>query len=195
MRHTEIHLLPAVVFLILTLSLTPQISKAQWSLGVSYELRDEEPKNGFGARLEREILTPFPSINIALKAHFSFFTEERLTTVNGIETGRFDFETYDVGVSGLLIFNIGLLRPYAGIGIGLDNTSIESFSLPESQDNSVREDIKSLDAYLLATAGAYIDVFPFLSPFIDFRFTQLSGRDEFDYNSYNRVSAGISLRF
>lgn len=195
MHHPRKHLLPAAVFLVLTLSLNPQLSKAQWSVGLSYELRDEEPKNGFGARLEREILTPFPAINIGLRAHFSFFTEEKLTSENGIETDRFDFETYDVGVSGLLIFNIGLLRPYAGIGLGLDNTSIESFSLPESQDISVREEIKSLDAYLLATAGAYIDVLPFLSPFIDFRFTQLSGRDEFDYNSYNRISAGISLRF
>lgn len=194
MCFTRKHLFLTVVFLMLIIVLIPQTSNAQWSLGLSYELRDEDPKNGFGARIEREILTTFPSINLGLRAHFSLFTEQTLFSENGFDTEK-DFKTYDIGLSGILIFNIGLLRPYAGIGVGLDNTSFESFTTNDDPDNSFREDFESLNAYLLGTAGAYVDVFPFLSPFIEFRYTQLSGREDFEYDSYNRIAVGLSIRF
>lgn len=191
---TRKHLLLTVVFLTLTFILIPQTSNAQWSLGVAYELRDEDPKNGFGARLEKEILTILPLINVGLRAQFSYFSEQSFFSENGFDTER-DLKTFDIGLSGLLIFNIGLLRPYAGIGVGLDNTSFESFTSSDDPNNSFREDIESLNAYLLGTAGAYVDVLPFLSPFIEFRYTQLSGREDFEYNSYSRIAAGLSIRF
>jgi len=79
--------------------------------------------------------------------------------------------------------------------VGLDNTSFESFTSNEDPENSFREDFESLNAYLLGTAGAYVDVLPFLSPFIEFRYTQLSGREDFEYGSYNRIAVGLSIRF
>jgi hypothetical protein len=58
--------------LLLPLTFT-KTADAQWSIGASYEVRDEEPTNGFGVRLERDILSAVPVVDLGLRGHFSFF--------------------------------------------------------------------------------------------------------------------------
>ena len=62
-------------------TVTPDLVQAQWSIGASYEIREEAPKNGFGARVEREILKGLPLVNLSLRAHFSYFSDENQITV------------------------------------------------------------------------------------------------------------------
>lgn len=184
---------------------------AQWSAGLSYELRNEDPRHGAGIRVDREIMTFFPFMDLGVRGQFSYYSDE----VN-LRQGEFeytgDYRTYDIGISGLLLFNIGLLRPYLGLGLGLDNSSLEGSNLqqhtnekrafsklwddPEPLELSVSAfSWDSVDAYFQVTVGSSVEVFPFLAPFIEFRYTEISGRDDFGVQNYSRVSAGLSVRF
>ena len=209
----------AIVLLFVTLFFSYPFSDkatAQWSAGLSYELRNEEPKHGAGIRIDREIMTFSPLIDLGVRGHFSYFSDE----VN-LRQGEFEYtgnyNTYDVGISGLLLFNIGLLRPYIGAGLGLDNSSLDGTDIHQSgNENGSNEkgffsnvqnepgptetsvimfSWDSVDAYFMTTVGASVEVLPFLAPFIEFRYTEVSGRDDFGYQNYSRVSAGLTVRF
>lgn len=184
---------------------------AQWSAGLSYDLRNEDPKHGAGIRVDREIMTFFPFMDLGVRGQFSYYSDEVNLRQDEFEnTGN--YRTYDIGISGLLLFNIGLLRPYLGLGLGLDNSSLEGSDLqqhanekkvtskmlndPEPQELSVSTfSWDSVDAYFQVTVGSSVEVFPFLAPFIEFRYTEISGRDDFGIQNYSRVSAGLSFRF
>lgn len=189
-------------------------ASAQWSVGLSYELRNEDPKHGAGIRIDREIMTFTPFMDLGVRGHFGYYSDEVNLRQGDFEyTG--EYRTYDIGISGLLLFNIGLLRPYIGFGLGLDNSSLDGEDLqqpgngsngkrffskmvnePEPMELTVSEfSWDSVDAYLLATVGASVEVFQFLAPFIEFRYTEVSGREDFGYQNYSRISAGLSVRF
>src|SRR6056297_2739141 len=85
------------VFMLATV--TPEITKAQWSIGASYEIRQEDPTNGFGARIERKILTGLPIVDLGIRAHFSYFSEENGVTKDDISYGK--IENYDFGLAAI----------------------------------------------------------------------------------------------
>ena len=96
----------------------PAQSMAQWSIGASYEMRNEDPENGFGLRIERDILQPIPIIDIGLRAHFSYFTDENdFSTGNG-PTISSELTYYDYGLAATGGVSLGLFKPYVGLGIG-----------------------------------------------------------------------------
>ena len=49
---------------------------AQFEIGASYELREEDPKNGFGIRIQKGILSQLPIVNLGIRLHGSYFSEE-----------------------------------------------------------------------------------------------------------------------
>ncbi|NIU01427.1 MAG: porin family protein, partial [Nitrosopumilaceae archaeon] len=53
-----------------------QTAEAQWAVGGSYEIRNEDPENGFGFRIERSFLQGAPLIDLGIRAHFSYFNDE-----------------------------------------------------------------------------------------------------------------------
>src|SRR5690625_7934982 len=87
--------------IILLLSAVPQTSSAQWSLGASYEIRNEDPKNGFGVRIERDILQRLPIVDLGLRGHFSYFNDDNEFTTEGVdyssEITNYDFDLAAVG--------------------------------------------------------------------------------------------------
>src|SRR5699024_11277769 len=94
-------ILLGLVALPLMISAFPQKSEAQWSLGASYEVRNESPKNGFGIRVERKILQKLPIVDLSLRGHFSYFNDENElswgddSNSNKIST---DIQSYDFGL-------------------------------------------------------------------------------------------------
>lgn len=173
-------LLPFMFFL------TVEESEAQWGIGASYELRDEEPRNGLGVRIEREMFGMIPIVDISMRAHFSYFSENvNRDDPQGSVSG--DFETYDFGLAAVGGIGIGLLKPYVGTGLGIDNTSFD--------DRDDADSFEDTDFYWNAFVGAEITMLPFLSPFLEYRFSKIGGRDDISPDTINRIAFGVSLRF
>ncbi|MDX1586347.1 MAG: porin family protein, partial [Balneolaceae bacterium] len=106
----------ACMIVLAGLLVVPQQASAQWSIGASYEMRQEVPENGFGVRIERSILNPVPIVDLALRAHFSYFSEENGVTESGASFG--EIQNYDFGLAAIGGVSLGLLKPYVGLGLG-----------------------------------------------------------------------------
>ncbi|WP_158607326.1 outer membrane protein [Rhodohalobacter sp. SW132] len=191
MKRTLFVLFSGILFLPLFLTDT---ADAQWSIGASYEVRDEDPTNGFGVRLERSVLSSVPIVDLGIRAHFSYFNETNSLTTSGATIER-DFESLDFGFAGTGEVSVGLVSPYVGLGIGWDNSSLEYSENISESSFDVREEFDTTDFYWNAFVGARVSIIPMVSPFIEYRFSQVSGREDVNLDNINRLALGVSLRF
>lgn len=166
---------------------------AQWSLGASYEVRDEDPTNGFGVRIERGILSAVPVVDLGIRGHFSYFNETNDLNSEGVTFDQ-TIQSYDFGVAATGGVSIGLVKPYVGLGIGWDNTSLE-YSGENIGSANLRDEFEAEDFYWNGFAGAEVTILPVLSPFIEYRFTGISGREDIELDNVSRLAIGLSLRF
>jgi len=161
--------------------LTTQQSQAQFALGAAYEIRDEIPENGFGLRLEKGIFSQLPLIDLGVRAHFSFFNETTDITFNDVEVST-EVDAYDYGLALLGGVNIGIVKPYVGVGVGSERFEAS----PQFTENNF---------YWNGFGGAEITLLPILNPFIEYRIKNISGSDDIGYDSVNRLAIGINIRF
>lgn len=184
--------LATLAFLI---SAIPQKGTAQWSLGASYEIRNEEPKNGFGVRLERDILQKLPIVNLGLRAHFSYFNEENSLSREGITYSR-ELTNYDYGLAAVGGVSVGLVEPYVGLGLGSSTMDVNRDDLPE---NSPFDEENSDSAiYWNGFVGAEIKPIPLITPFVEYRLEQVSNYDDLGESieeGSGRFMFGVSLSF
>ncbi|TVQ71630.1 MAG: porin family protein [Balneolaceae bacterium] len=156
-----------------------------WGIGASYEIRDADPGNGFGLRLERGILSSVPLLDFKMRAHFSFFSEDVDSYRDfgpPAELGLFD---YGLAVTGGIGF--GLFHPYVGLGLGQERFRSESDEpILDFSENSI---------YWNLYGGLRLPILPLVSPFVEYRFTRLMGADEIDYNHNSRLAFGVTLNF
>lgn len=179
--------------LLLPFTLT-ETANAQWAIGASYEVRDEEPTNGFGVRLERGILSAVPVVDLGIRAHFSYFNETNDASFGGVTIDQ-TFESYDFGVAATGGVSVGLVKPYVGLGIGWDNSTLDYSEDISGSEVSLAEEFEAEDFYWNGFVGAEVTIVPILSPFIEYRFTDISGRDDVGFDSTNRLAIGVSLSF
>lgn len=182
--------LAAVLGVFMLATVTPEITKAQWSIGASYEIRQEDPTNGFGARIERQILKPIPIVDLGLRAHFSFFNEENNISEGGVSYSA-DVTNFDYGLAATGGVSLGLLKPYVGLGLGATTFDLSTEDRPngdlDTSDSSV---------FWNTFVGAELSVTPILKPFVEYRFQQTDEPNfatEFDSNG--RMIFGLSLAF
>ncbi|MEX0894787.1 MAG: outer membrane beta-barrel protein, partial [Balneolaceae bacterium] len=159
-------------FLFLTTFLSADPVVAQWSAGASYEVRDEDPANGFGLRLQRQILSGIPVIDLGLRGHFSYFSDEIEAETQSYTT---EIDNYDFGMAAYGGVDLGLVNPYAGLGLGS-----ESFESVRTGVNEQQFDEQSF--YWNVFVGTEILPIPVIRPFIEYRFSRLFKDDEFDYS-------------
>jgi opacity protein-like surface antigen len=190
-KKTLLTFLSALLLLPLTLTDT---ADAQWSIGASYEVRDEDPTNGFGVRIERGILSAVPVVDLGIRGHFSYFNETNDLSSDGVTFDQ-TIQSYDFGVAATGGVSIGPVKPYVGLGIGWDNTSLENSGEASGAEIGIREEFDAEDFYWNGFAGAEVTILPVLSPFIEYRFTNISGREDVDFDTFSRLAIGISLRF
>lgn len=174
----------------LFIGLIPQSASAQWSLGASYEIRNEEPENGFGVRVERDLLGPAPVLNLSLRAHFSYFNEDNAFTTSGATISP-DITSYDYGLAAVGGVSIGLLSPYIGLGLG--STTIEL----SGDDASLPDDPES-NLYWNGFIGAKISPIPVIKPFVEYRIQSTQEFENLNENvdaSNGRLIFGVSLSF
>ncbi len=175
----------AGIILSTTLFLLPTHVMGQWSLGATYELRDDTPQSGIGIRVEREILNPAPIVDIALRAHFSYFKEENDISSEGLAITR-DIRTYDYGLAATAGVSVGILKPYVGAGIGSNTIEVET----EDQSNSDTEFIWN------GFFGVEVTPVPNINPFAEYRFQQTEANDfAGGFESEGRFIMGLIYSF
>lgn len=190
-------------FLILTFisCFLPVATLAQVEVGVSYELRDEQPQNGFGLRIETGLLPNIPLLHMGVRAHFSYFNDENKLTEQGLTYSQ-DITNYDLGIQAIAGINIGLVEPYIGLGLGTENIHIIPNSVTNlAGSNDLYDALLSKkndqNLYWNATVGAKVSIIPVLKPFIEYRYTDTEiGNPKFkQFNAKTgRIVVGIALR-
>lgn len=183
----------AIVLFALTLGIMPQMSIAQTSIGASYEIRDEDPQNGFGVRLEREILQKLPIVNLSLRGHFSYFNEDISYDDRTYST---DITNYDYGLAAVGGVSLGLLSPYVGLGLGSSTLDVNRENLPSGSPLDEENDDSAI--YWNGFVGAKVSPIPFIKPFVEYRLEDVSNySDELSdiKNSNGRLIFGVSLAF
>src|SRR5690625_1041817 len=108
--------LPALLLLASVLFIS-QPATAQWAIGASYEMQNENPENGFGVRVERGIIGNLPLLDLSMRAHFSYFNDTNNITLKNIDFSS-DIDMYDYGIAAIAGLKLGLVRLYVGLGIG-----------------------------------------------------------------------------
>ncbi|MEX0648438.1 MAG: outer membrane beta-barrel protein [Balneolaceae bacterium] len=157
-----------------------------WGLGVSYEIRSENPTTGLGIRFERDMVPPESVFKLGMRAHFSYFNESTSVTEDEVTLDR-DFESYDFGLALLAGVEVALAKPYIGIGVGTENFSLDS----ENPDDNFDEN----NFFWNAFGGLELAILPSLRPFLEYRITRFTGTDELDFDDVNRVAVGLTFRF
>lgn len=180
----------AAIGVFMLASVTPEITRAQWSIGASYEIRQEDPTNGFGVRIERQILQPIPIVDLGLRAHFSYFSEENNVTSGGV-TYSTDVTNYDYGLAATGGVSLGLLKPYIGLGLGSTTFDVSTQDFPTGDFNTSESSV-----FWNTFVGAELSVTPIFKPFVEYRFQQ-TDEPEFatDFDSNGRMIFGLSLAF
>ena len=170
-------------FLLMFLSLYTT-AQAQWAVGASYEIRSENPKNGFGFRLEKGFLNEVPLLDLGVRAHFSYFNDTNNISRDDVTVST-EIDVYDYGLAILGGVNVGLVKPYVGLGVGNQQFKFS----PED----IFRDESSF--YWNGFAGAEISLVPLFNPFIEYRIARLTSADDIDIDNITRLAIGVNLRF
>lgn len=178
-------LLLTIILISLSLPLA-KTADAQWSVGASYEVRDESPTNGFGLRVERGILNMVPIVDFDMRAHFSYFSETNEASIAGATISR-EFESFDYGAAITAGVKVAMLKPYVGFGIGSESFEFSS----DDNQNSFSED----NFYWNGFGGVELRLLPLLNPFIEYRITNLTSPDDIEFDNVGRIAFGVNLRF
>lgn len=189
----------AIASFALLISAVPETSSAQWSFGASYEIRNEEPKSGFGLRIERALLQKAPLINLGLRGHFSYFSKENnINFDDGQTTYSYsqDIVNYDYGLAAVGGISVGPISPYVGLGLGATSLDISRENLPQNAPFDEEADDSAI--YWNGFVGAKVSIIPALKPFVEYRLEDISNyenelRDI--QGSDGRLIFGLSLSF
>lgn len=175
-------LLFAILSIGFLFAFTEQVS-AQWSIGASYETRNEDPTNGFGLRVERSILSMVPVVDFNMRAHFSFFNDDAVVTRDD-QNFSGDVEAYDFGLALTAGARLALIKPYIGLGVGSENYSFEG-----------QTNFEETNLFWNGFGGIELALLPMISPFVEYRISNISGSDQINFDNVSRLALGVSLRF
>jgi len=182
----------AALFIVLPLTKS-DTAMAQWGIAAAYESRSEDPQNGFGLRIERQILSGLPLLEVGLRAHFSYFSEENRLTSGGVTFSR-DLESYDYGIAAYTGINLAFLKPYAGLGLGSDSSK-GTFEDDGQGGTGVPANFDENNIYWNIFAGVQLSPIPIIKPFVEYRFTRLLDAEDLDYKQNGRFAIGVKLSF
>lgn len=180
--------------------------KSKFSIGGSYEMRAQHPNQGFGIRLENELKLGIPLLALGVRAQYSRFTEEIKGCRGYVKTdhGEVHFNRklseYYLGLMALVKLKLGLLTPYAGLGIGTSQLTVKNTKLHDILESGAEAGSKSDHSiYYNGAVGASMTLLPVLHPFVEYRLQRNNFRDVI--NGYSSEANGgiwafgVSLQF
>jgi|AntRauTorcE11897_2_1112592.scaffolds.fasta_scaffold00236_16 opacity protein-like surface antigen len=189
-------ILPLAIVIVSIFSVT---TYAQFEIGASYELRDEDPKNGFGIRIQKGILDKLPIVNLGLRLHASYFSEENSIDPNNQSYSYSqDLTNYDIGIAAIGGVSVGLLEPYVGLGLGTENYERAVRDIQNDPNSAAPESGEESSLYWNMLAGAKVTIIPLIKPFVEYRYSvsELEKPELDDVNSKTgRIMFGVSISF
>ena len=185
--------------------LLPAQSNAQFAIGGGYELRDEEPKTGYMVMIENGFLKRFPMISLKTRLHLSVFADEISVrdqdVLNQLELSETQqllsqVDSYDFGLAVLMGVNLGIVKPYAGLGLGNESYKID-YAIPPSLSvpSNFKQSLSDNGFYGNVFIGTEISPIPVLKPFVEYRFSTFLTQEEINYSQNGRISLGLKLQF
>ena len=171
-------------------------SLAQIGIGAGLDIRSEDPTHGYGLRLEYRVVNLPPVADLKIRAHGSYFSETKKSSysVNGLVTDVFEEKSaFDIGAVLLAGINLGLVNPYAGVGLGVDSSEFGT-ARSVSQPNRLRG-VNEENFYWNLFFGGELSIIPYIKPFFEYRFVQLINPENIDIKESERFSLGIIMRF
>lgn len=191
--------------LLIVALLYPAQSNAQFAIGGGYELRDEEPKTGYMVMIENGFLKRFPMISLKTRLHLSVFADEISVrdqdVLNQLELSETQqllsqVDSYDFGLAVLMGVNLGIVKPYAGLGLGNESYKID-YSIPPSLTvpSNFKQSLSDNGFYGNVFIGTEISPIPILKPFVEYRFSTFLTQEEINYSQNGRISLGLKLQF
>lgn len=185
-------ILIAILFSFVLVFTTQNVASAQHSLGVSYENRGEDPTNGFGFQLESSLFS-LPLIDLRLRGHFSYFSEDNEITREGLTYDE-EIEAYDFGVAGIGSVSLGLIDPYVGVGLGSESWSASRDEVTGIEGPDL--DIDDSSFYYYGVGGLSFSLLPAIEPYIELRYSGFSDFDREEiFDSDRRLLLGVAFRF
>ena len=168
---------------------------AQFGIGATYEIRNNDPQDGFGLRIENMAKLPIPLLALGFRAHFSYFSANNKITKSGDITydGKLaDLKDYDLGIDAIGEIKLGLVNPYIGLGIGSRTYKVDYqqvVALSKQKNSSI---------FYNGTIGVQLGIIPVLKPFIEYRVTKSNLKDfkgVTPANTNGRYIFGVLLQF
>ena len=170
-------------------------SYAQFEIGASYELRDEDPQSGFGLRIEKGFLEQLPLAKLGMRAHFSFFSDENMVDDGGLSYSQ-ELTNYDFGVAIIGGVSVGLIEPYVGLGLGSTTLDVKKSDVTGIPIGNEGEDQNESNIYWNGFLGAKVTIIPLLKPFVEYRYSDTSlSEPEVAEVRTGRIIFGVSLSF
>lgn len=157
------------------------------AIGISYENRSERPTNGIGIHFEKDI-SPLPVISLNLRLHGSLFSEEYNQDF-GVGVIEVKDRSYELGLGLYGGANLGLVAPYAGVGIGLD-----FFNREIGGTNIVAAEGSESNFFYYGVMGLRVSVLPFISPYFEYRYRGITSSDLMPKEN-GTWALGVQLRF
>jgi opacity protein-like surface antigen len=186
-------LLTTTSFILILISVTANSAFSQIGLGVTYEIRDEKPTNGFGVHAQIALLN-LPLVSLSARAHYSSYSEDNSLTISDVRYNQ-EIKSSEFGATALVSVGIGLLAPYAGLGIGWQNFSVESALSEQIADEfNITADNEENAAKYFGVIGAAVSPIPLLRPFIEYRYAGIT-KDNLGPSSHGTWVFGLQIRF
>lgn len=186
-------LLTTTSFILLLLSVTANSAYSQIGLGVTYEIRDEKPTNGFGVHAQLALLN-LPMVSLSARAHYSNYSEDYSLTISGVRYNQ-EIKSTEFGATAIVSVGLGLIAPYVGLGIGWQNFSIESALADQIADDfDIDFDDEENAAKYFGVIGAAVSPIPLLRPFIEYRYAGIT-KDNLGPSSHGTWVFGLQIRF
>jgi opacity protein-like surface antigen len=179
-------------FILILVAVTSHSAFSQIGLGVSYEIRDEEPTNGFGVHAQLSLIN-LPLVSLSARVHYSYYSEENSLSLNNVRYTQ-DITSSEFGATGIVSIGLGLFSPYAGLGIGWQNFSVKSVLSEQIADEyDVEFDGDENSAKYFGVIGAAVTPIPLLRPFIEYRYAGIT-KDNLGPSSHGTWVFGVQIR-
>lgn len=157
------------------------------AIGISYENRSERPTNGIGLHFEKD-LSPLPVISLNLRLHGSYFSEEYKQDY-GVVSAEVKDKSYELGLGLYGGANLGLVAPYAGVGLGMDFFNREIEGVPTGALDGSESNF-----FYYGVMGLRVSILPFISPYFEYRYRGITSSDLMPKEN-GTWALGVQLRF
>ncbi|MCH8556709.1 MAG: hypothetical protein LAT84_02750 [Balneolia bacterium] len=185
-------------FLVLFMAIGYTQANAQYIFGASYEVRSDEPTNGFGLHFQNDFTVVPMLLDVGFRFQTSFYNEKYNTLrdlgSDDLQNVRQDDTAYDFGLGVIATASAGFVAPYVGLGIGYEVFNRDTSFNANGGSAIVTESSSDNGLYYYGAVGVGVSAIPILRPFVEYRYRGVTSTD-FMPSEYGTWAFGVQLRF